>query len=98
MPMLFALSDLHSQAYFVGINLASLGQPPIMTVKIIPRYALGALLAMALACNANAGDKDKDKDKGGTVYSVPDGGSTVALLGLAVALVVLAQRKTVRVE
>jgi VPDSG-CTERM motif len=51
------------------------------------KYVLSALLAMALACNANA------KDKEGPTYSVPDGGSTAALLGLSVALLVLAQRK-----
>jgi hypothetical protein len=64
-------------------------------MKIIRRYALGALLAVALACNANAdSDKDKDKDKGkDKTQSVPDAGSTAALLGVSVALVELARRK-----
>jgi VPDSG-CTERM motif len=63
-------------------------------IKIVRKYVLYTLLAIALACNANAKDKDKDKDKGGgTTYSVPDGGATFALLGLSFALIVLAQRK-----
>ena len=88
-------------------------------MKIIRKYALAGLLAMALACNANAKEEAKQhkeekqqkeakqhkeekvkwidelpdgkKDKG--PYSVPDGGSTVALLGISVALVELARRK-----
>jgi hypothetical protein len=76
-------------------------------MKIIRKYALAGLLAMALACNANAKGEEKQpkeanvkpidalpdgkKDKG--PYSVPDGGSTVALLGVSVALVELARRK-----
>jgi hypothetical protein len=55
------------------------------------KYILSTLLAMALACTANAKDKDKDKD--GDPNSVPDGGTTAALLGLSTVLVVLAQRK-----
>ena len=62
-------------------------------MKIMRKYVFYALLAIALACTANAKDKDKDKGKDGTIYSVPDAGPTVALLGLSVALVVLAQRK-----
>jgi VPDSG-CTERM motif len=58
----------------------------------VRKYVLYTLLAIALACNANAKDKDKDKE-GGTTYSVPDTGATVALLGLSFALIVLAQRK-----
>ena len=86
------------------------------SMKIITKYAFGALLAMALALNANAkqDDKDakKDKEKKEKVevveslpapkpdkpFSVPDTGSTAALLGLAVALLVLSQRKIARVE
>jgi hypothetical protein len=76
-------------------------------MKIIRKYALAGLLAMALACNANAKEEGKQqkeekvktidalpdgkKDKG--PYSVPDGGYTVALLGVSVALVELARRK-----
>jgi VPDSG-CTERM motif len=82
-------------------------------MKIIRKYALAGVLAMALACNANAKGEEKPpkeekqpkeekvkpidalpdgkKDKG--PYSVPDGGSTVALLGVSVALVELARRK-----
>ena len=81
-------------------------------MKIIRKYALAGLLAMALACNANAKEEGKQqkeekvkeekvktidalpdgkKDKG--PYSVPDGGSTAALLGVSVALVELARRK-----
>ena len=60
-------------------------------MKIIRKYALAGLLAMALACNANAKEEKPPKDK--RPYSVPDGGSAVALLGVSVALVELARRK-----
>ena len=82
-------------------------------MKIVRKYALAGILAMALACNANAKPEDTQpkqpkqpkeekvktidalpdgkKDKG--PYSVPDGGSAVALLGVSVALVELARRK-----
>jgi hypothetical protein len=75
-------------------------------MKIVRKYALAGLLAMALACNANAKEEkqpkeekvktidalpDGKKDKG--PYSVPDGGYTAALLGVSVALVELARRK-----
>ena len=76
-------------------------------MKIIRKYALAGLLAMALACNANAKEEEKQpkeekvktidalpdgkKDKG--PYSVPEGGYTAALLGVSVALVELARRK-----
>jgi VPDSG-CTERM motif len=76
-------------------------------MKIIRKYALAGLLAMPLACNASAKQEEKQqkeekvkwidelpdgkKDKG--PYSVPDGGSTAALLGVSVALVELARRK-----
>ena len=59
------------------------------------KYVLPTLFAIALVCNADAKpSKDKYKDsKGGTVYSVPDSGPTVALLSLSVALIALARRK-----
>jgi hypothetical protein len=74
-------------------------------MKIIRKYAFAGMLAMALACNANAKEEAKQqkeekvktidalgkKDKG--PYSVPDGGSTAAILGVSVALVELARRK-----
>jgi hypothetical protein len=83
-------------------------------MKIITNYAVGALLSMALALNANAkpdetkDKKDKEKKvevveslpapKPAKPFSVPDTGSTAALLGLAVTLLVLSQRKFARVE
>ena len=65
------------------------------------------LLAVALACNANAneeGKQQKEETVKGIValpdgkedkrpYSVPDAGSTAALLGVSVALVALVGRK-----
>ena len=87
-------------------------------MKIIGKFALGALLAVAFACNANAKQEgqqqqqnqqkeekvkwiepvsDGKKDK--RVYSVPDAGSTAALLGVSVAIIALARRKiATRVE
>ena len=56
------------------------------------KYVLPTLFAIALVCNADA-KPSKDKFKGGTVYSVPDSGPTVALLSLSVALIALARRK-----
>jgi hypothetical protein len=75
-------------------------------VKTITKYSLGAFMALALACSASAAqpDKDKDKDKekdkdgDGIVYSVPDAGSSLALLGLSVALIVLSQRRIARLS
>jgi hypothetical protein len=74
-------------------------------MKIMAKCSLGALLAMALVCNANAkpeNPKDKNnggiveakprKDKDGIVYSVPDGGSSLALFTISVALVAVATR------
>jgi hypothetical protein len=73
-------------------------------MKVMAKRTLGALLAMALVCNANAKpEKRKDKnnggivdaeprkDKDGIVYSVPDGGSSLALLAISV-LLLLSQR------
>jgi VPDSG-CTERM motif len=73
-------------------------------MKAVKKYSLCTLLAIGLALNANAGqDKGKQEKvkvvdslpapKPGKPYSVPDAGSTAALLGLCVALLVLAQRK-----
>ena len=76
-------------------------------MKAVKKYSLYALLAIGLACNANAAKQDKKaiekQEKVKVVdarvaatdkpFSVPDAGSTAALLGLSVALVVLAQRK-----
>jgi protein with PEP-CTERM/exosortase system signal len=81
-------------------------------MKIIRKFALCALLAVALACNANAKEEGKqqktekvkpidalpDGKKDKRTYSVPDAGSTAALLGVSVALVALARRKIARVE
>jgi hypothetical protein len=63
-------------------------------------------MALALACSASAAqpdkDKDKNKDKGkdgdGIIYSVPDAGSSLALVGVSVALIVLSQRRIARVK
>jgi len=52
-----------------------------------------------LALNAQAEPKDKDKDKppkdkdNGVVYSVPDNGNTVLLLGTAVLALGIASRR-----
>jgi hypothetical protein len=77
-------------------------------MKAVKKYSLYALLAIGLACNANAAKQDKKANekpekvkvvdalpgpKTDKPFSVPDAGSTAALLGLSVALVVLAQRK-----
>ena len=63
------------------------------------RYVICALAAIALALNAQAEPKDKDKppkdkDKdNGAVYSVPDTGSTVLLLGSALLVLGVASRR-----
>jgi hypothetical protein len=75
------------------------------------KYVLAALLAMAVASGANAQVTarpsptprpvpivDLPPRPGPIIYGVPDSGSTVALLGLSVALLVLAQRKFARAE
>jgi hypothetical protein len=74
-------------------------------MKVMAKCSLGALLAMALVCNANAKaeklkgknnggivDAEPRKDKDGIVYSVPDDGSSLALLAISVALVAVATR------
>ena len=65
------------------------------------RYVICALAAIAWALNAQAEPKDKDKDKppkdkdkdNGGVYSVPDTGSTVLLLGSALLVLGVASRR-----
>ena len=92
---------------------------PNHLMKIIGKFALGALLAVALACNANAKEEGKqqkqqneekqkkeqkvkwidpipDAKKDKRTYSVPEAGSTAALLGVSVALVALARRRITR--
>jgi hypothetical protein len=69
-------------------------------------YLVGALAAVALTLNAEAVPKEKDKDEPsviivdkvkdkdkGPVYSVPDSGSTVLLLGTAVLALGVASRR-----
>jgi VPDSG-CTERM motif len=71
------------------------------------------LLAVALACNLNAKQEGKqqkeekvkwndplpDGKKDKRPYSVPDAGSTAALLGVSVAIIALVRRKiATRVE
>ena len=69
-------------------------------------YLICALAAVALTLDAEAAPKDKDKppviiidkvkdkDKGnGPIYSVPDSGSTVLLLGTAVLVLGIASRR-----
>ena len=81
-------------------------------MKAVKKYSLCTLLALGLALNANAAKPDEKKDKQEKVkvvdtlpavktdkhFSVPDAGSTAALLGLPVALLVLAQRKAAIVK
>ena len=65
------------------------------------RYLICAFAALALALNAQAEPKDKDKDKppkdkdkdNGAVYSVPDTGSTVLLLGMSLLALGVASRR-----
>jgi hypothetical protein len=63
------------------------------------RYVICALAAIAWALNAQAEPKDKDKpqkdkDKdNGALYSVPDTGSTVLLLGSALLVLGVASRR-----
>jgi len=62
------------------------------------KYALSRSWLWHWACGAYAGQNDQGQNgnnqgQNGGPYNVPDGGSTAALLGLSVALVVLAQRK-----
>ena len=64
---------------------------------------LAALLALALASSANANGNYQNNNSihnngNGQPHSVPDGGSTAALLGLSFALLVLSQRKIARSE
>jgi hypothetical protein len=62
-------------------------------------YALSALLAIGVAGiaifghSAIAQNQQGNQEEQSGIYSVPDAGSTAALLGLSVALVGLAQRK-----
>ncbi|HEY5812621.1 MAG TPA: VPDSG-CTERM sorting domain-containing protein [Terrimicrobiaceae bacterium] len=62
-----------------------------------------SLVAVAFALNAEAKDKNKDKykdkdyngpvvDYNGPVVSVPDGGSTILLLGTSLAAIAIASR------
>ena len=77
----------------------------VRRMKLMAKCSLGAALAMALVCNANAkAEKPRDKnnsgivdaeprkDKDGIVYSLPDGGSSLALLAISVALVAVGTR------
>ena len=60
------------------------------------RYLVCALAAVAFGLNAEARPKDKDKDKekyNGPVFSVPDSGSTVLLLGTALLAIGIASRR-----
>jgi VPDSG-CTERM motif len=71
------------------------------------KYIFSTLLAMTLACGAYAGNDNGNNGNGnngngnngngnngnGQTHSVPDTGSTAALLGLSVALAVFAKRK-----
>jgi hypothetical protein len=64
------------------------------------KYIFSTLVAMTLACGAYAGNNNGNNGNGnngnnnGQTHSVPDTGSTAALLGLsAVALAVFAKRK-----
>ena len=71
-------------------------------LSALAAIALATALAMALAGGANAqqqgqnghsGDYYDRLGKDGRTHSVPDSGSTAALLGSSLAIVVLAQRK-----
>jgi VPDSG-CTERM motif len=64
-------------------------------IKTMKKYVLATLMAMALACSAHAVTDNNDNGRPGNpghVNKVPDTGSTAALLGLAVALMVLGRR------
>ena len=73
----------------------------LLLTRTMKRYVICALAAIALALNAQAEPKDKDKDKppkdkdkdNGAVYSVPDTGSTVLLLGSALLVFGVASRR-----
>jgi hypothetical protein len=68
-------------------------------MKTMAKYTLGALAALALVCNANAKpEKPKEKNNGGIVHSVPDGGSSLALLAISAALVLLSQRRVAKLQ
>ena len=60
--------------------------------EMTKRYLICAFAALALALNAQAEPKDKDKDNG-AVYSVPDTGSTVLLLGMSLLALGVASRR-----
>ena len=65
------------------------------------RCLICGFAALAFSLNAQAEPKDKDKDKppkdkdkdNGAVYSVPDTGSTVLLLGSALLVLGVASRR-----
>jgi VPDSG-CTERM motif len=75
------------------------------------KYIFSTLLALTLACGAYA-DNDNGNHNGidngngngnngnhnGQIHSVPDAGSTAALLGISVTVLLLAKRKFEIVE
>ena len=71
----------------------------LLLTRTMKRYVICALAAIAWALNAQAEPKDKDKpqkdkDKdNGALYSVPDTGSTVLLLGSALLVLGVASRR-----
>ena len=57
------------------------------------KYIFSTLLALTLACGAYAGNGNGNGNGNGQTHSVPDAGSTAALLGLSLAVVGLTRRK-----
>jgi hypothetical protein len=68
---------------------------PERHIKTMKKYIFSTLLALTLACGAYA-DNNGNGNNGngnGQTHSVPDAGSTAALLGLSLAVVGLTRRK-----
>jgi hypothetical protein len=66
----------------------------VLLIKTMKKYLFATLLTMAL-CSAHAVTDNNNNGRPGNpghVSNVPDTGSTAALLGLAVALMVLGKR------
>jgi VPDSG-CTERM motif len=74
---------------------------PERHIKTMKKYIFSTLLALTLACGAYAGNGNGNNGNGngnngngnGQTHSVPDAGSTAALLGLSLAVVGLTRRK-----
>ena len=79
---------------------------PERHIKTMKKYIFSTLLALTLACgayadnnNGNNGNGNNNNGNGnngnnnGQTHSVPDAGSTAALLGLSLAVVGLTRRK-----